>query len=440
MNIRLFVATPLLLALAVPAQVAGQPVPKPQEPKAKPAAPAPAQKPPAPLPGDALTQPQEPAAPPKPKTAAEELAELKAEKARLEQEIGYVRERAQHATNLLARKLATRDQSFRAIDAGQSATARPMAMPAGERKYARIATPEEMNGRADGTIVVVAGREITEGAFEQVMNYLRQSPSAPDEALRAQRALFDLIRIEAVAGAFPESEGEVHVGEVLGELQGGADFAALAQKHGSMPGAQPDGSVEVLRNSIHGPMFETVAFTTEPGAATRPFRSANGYVLLRVDSIEKGSTPQLDKVLCHAIQIPYTSDSAALQKAQFAVNAGQVEVLVRDQATLDMLPALFKPPVVRPTMAPTANNREMLQQAIDRMSAQIDKLEKEPSDTTPDAIEALKKERARLQEMLKNLPDTPTKDVDADGDATPAGGAPAPAKPPVKPGGNANGG
>lgn len=430
MNIRLLAATPLLLALAIPAQVAGKPAPKPQEPNG----------PPLVTPAQGVAPTQEPQAPAKPKTPAEELAELRAERTRLEQEIGYARERAQHATSLLAQKLAARNQAFRSIDAGQSATARPMAAQ-GPRRYARIATPDEMTGRPDGTILVVNGREITEGQFEQVMNYLRQSPSSPDESLRAQRALFDLIRIEAIAAAFTESEGEVHVGEVLGELQAGTDFAAIAQKRGSVQGAKEDGSIEVPRNCIYGPLFEQIAFTTEPGGVTRPFRNASGFVVLKVDGIEKGTTPQLDKVLCHAIQIPYTSDPGALQKAQFAINAGQVDMLVRDQAILDMLPALFKPPVVRPVAPP--NTREAVQQQIDQMNAQIARLE--TADTPPEVLETLRKERARLEEQLKSMPETPKQDADGDGAAAEGADVSKPptkpaARPPVKPGGSPNGG
>src|SRR5687768_5584385 len=57
--------------------------------------------------------------PDKPKpTPAEELAELMKEKARLEREIQYVKERAKNSRAMLASKLSSPEQSYRSIDAG----------------------------------------------------------------------------------------------------------------------------------------------------------------------------------------------------------------------------------------------------------------------------------------------------------------------------------
>jgi hypothetical protein len=267
-------------------------------------------------------------------------------------------------------------------------------------------------------MLIVGDGQIMPGQFEEVMGYLRESPSSGDEDLRRQRALFDLIRIEAVAAAFIENEGQIKLGEVLGELNAGKDIAELAKTHGTVQTGKEDGSVEVTRNSIHGPRFEQIAFSTEPGTMARPFQNAFGYVVMRVDSIEKGATPQQDKVHCHVVQIPYTDDTGALQQAQFAINSGQVQVLARDKETLDMLPALFKPPMATPR---PGFDRQQLEAQIAAVQAQIQKAEQSGDEAAAERVKMLAQQLEAMQKQLEELGKTDA-DVTSDAAADPVPG------------------
>ena len=168
-------------------------------------------------------------------------------------------------------------------------------------------------------------------------------------------------------------------------------MAAAAAEFGSVAGAKEDGAVQVTRNSILGPYFEYVAFSTPVGKMSRPFRTTNGYALIKVDSVEKGAQTGLDKVLCHVVQFAYSPDQKVMQQAQFKVNSGQVDIRVRDQAVLDLLPALFKPPVARATP---------LQQAQQQIK-QIETLLKELGDTDPEKAKILNEQLGKMRLRTK---------------------------------------
>ena len=171
--------------------------------------------------------------------------------AQLEREIAYAKQRVADAQGLLSAKLAGYKNESRAIDAGKSAAARARPKPI-QRKFARVGTKEELASMADGTMITVNGRGISDSYFNAVMDYLRENAAGGDENLRAQRALYDLIRIEAVASQFEENEGEVRLGQHLNDMTGGKSIMEIAKTEGSVQTADENGRVEVTRNSVLG--------------------------------------------------------------------------------------------------------------------------------------------------------------------------------------------
>ena len=354
--------------------------------------PVPAVQDPAPAPAPAAQDPDKP----KP-TAEQEAQALAAERDRLQREIAYVRERAQHAKANLSQKFAPKAPTWKAIDAGvQPQPVAPVPSPA-QRRPARVANPDELSDHGSDTMLVVNGRPVSQAQFDQVVEFLAQSPSTGDASMRAQRVLFDLIRIEAVAAAFQENEAAERTGDLLGQLDAGKSIQELAQSVGTVAGASPEGRVELTRNSMHGPVFEHAAFTTEAGKRARPFRNAHGLVILQVESVVKGETPDTDKVVLHAIQVPYTADAQALQKVHNSVNFGQVDLVVRDQQTLDLLPQLFRPMPAMPPAAPVpGRDTTAIEQALQQLTTEIAALQ----DATDDAAVA---RRAALQARYDQL-------------------------------------
>jgi len=379
MFLRIAMLAPLALAAALPAQFKSLPAKK--------------------LPAPAAQSPTA-----KPQSPAQQLEQLNKEKARLKREIQYVTERVQQAKSLLSAKLVRATPVFKSIDAGKPASAVPIAAPRMQRKFARIGTAEEMNFGGNTAMLMVNGRAISQAAYDQAMNYLRESNPKDTDALRAQRVLFDMIRIEAIASQFIENEGEINLSENLELIDSGKKtFENAAKEFGTVQGATLDGVVEVTRNSILGPYFEYIAFTTEVGKNARPFRTTNGYLVLRVNSYEKGAQAKFDKVVCSAIQFSYSADKKVMKDAQFKVNSGQIDVLVRDQAVLDLLPALFKPAQQRKTPA------QQVASQIKELETELEKI----GDTNQDRSTAIKAQIATLRETLKSLTQPILQDADA---------------------------
>jgi len=408
MFLRIAVVAPLALAAVLPAQL----------------------KPGNPLPGNPTSPVLQ--GPIKKLTPAEEAAKLTNEKARLEKEIQYAKQRVKDAKSLLAAKMARKPPSFKSIDAGKPASAKPLAPQRQPRKFATIGSKDKMEFGGNTMMIMVNDRGISQAAYDGVMNYLRESAGAGNvnESLLAQRALFDMIRIEAIASQFIENEGEVKHAENLEAIASRKlSVKDAAKQFGSVQGAK-EGVVTVTRNSIHGPYFEHIAFSTPNGKISRTFRTMNGYAILEPINFEKGAKPALDKVTANVVQFAYTADPQQMATAQFHVNSGQATVLVRDQKVFDTLPALFKPP------APRTSPRQMLTKQLTDLMRQHRELAK----TDPKKAAALQAQIEAIRTRLTEMQRASIKGTDADvPDSQKGGGAPdagggkvAPLKPKVK--------
>ena len=266
-----------------------------------------------------------------------------------------------------------------------------------------------MNFGRNMMMVMVNDRAISQASYDGVMNYLRESGNKDTDALRAQRVLFELIRIEAIASNFIENEGEIHLSENLAPLEAGEKtFADVAAKFGTVDGAKKTGEIDISRNSILGPYFEYVAFSTPVGKISRPFRTVNGYALIKVKAIEKGANTALDKVNAQVVQFAYSANPKVMQSAQFKVNSGQIDLRVLDQKVLDLLPALFKPAPARVTPM------QQLQQQIAAVRSQLKDLG-DADAAKKQALEGqLMKLNARVAQLNQAASDAPQDLRDSD--------------------------
>lgn len=380
MELRLVSASLLLLGSAF-AQAPGATPVKPSPAPAAPAAAAPAQDP------DKKVQSPE-----------EILKELNGEKERLAREIAYVQERARGLKTMLADKLGQKPREWKSIDAGTNAPAFTPMVPT-TPKYARVATPEEMGGRGNDTLLVVNGAAITQRMLDELTTYLAGSAASGDESMRTQRALFELIKIEGIGAAFEQNEAAERVSELVTQLEGGKTIAELAPAVGVVRGSSPEGKLEVTRNSMFGPRLEQVAFATEPGKRARPFRHTEGVVILKVESFAKGATPEQDKVVASALLVPYTPDPQVLTKAMTAVNTAQVDILVRDEMVLAKLPQMFRKPA--PMAAPAPGDAARLQQELEQLGRDIATLQQQGGDEAQAKLKVLNQRHAELKEQLR---------------------------------------
>ena len=365
----------------------------------------------------------------------QQLEELQRERDRLQQEIGYARERAAQKQQMLKDRLARTKPAYRAIDAGRNVPPAPV-MPAVQLpRVARVGTAEEFANQPEGTAMLVNGRPVAQRQIDELVAYLGSAPGGGDAAMQQQRALFDLIRIEAVASSFDEAQAETEdrVGQVVGDLDAGKSAAALVKAVGSVRGADAEGRIEVTRNSWFGPLFERAAFGAEPGKRSRPVRTGEGLAVLVLAEIKKGERPELDRAVCTVIQAPYTQDADLLGKAQTAVNSGQVDVLVRDEALRKTLPAMFQPQAVAP--APQmAVDAGMIEKQLAELSVVMAELQGKDDDDSRAKLREIERTYAELKATLGRGAAV-DKPIDADGTVKEVKEEPvkqAPPAPPVK--------
>jgi hypothetical protein len=315
--------------------------------------------------------------------AADPVEALSREKARLEREIEFARARVAAARSALSAKFKPHERTWREIDAGTLTQTNTAAVAAQARpQSARIASKPESEALGTDGMLLVNGAVIRRPLFDSVMSYLRTVPNSGNDEQRAQRTLMELIRTEVASTAFPDSEAQLVAAQVVQRLANGSTPAEMARMYGIIPGATADGRLEVMRNSALGPVLEQAAFTSEVGKTTTPIRTSMGAVVLKVAAIEKGASPELDKVQVDAILVPYTQDSFALQKVLDTAMAGQVTLVGRDQSVVDMLPTMFRPSGPR--------------------SKPVD------TDTLNKTLVRLEAERTRLEAALKEKPDGTT--------------------------------
>ncbi len=424
MDARLFLCSCLLsgaVALAQPPAkpVPTQPVPTAQDPTGQaPAKPAPTGQAPA------AQDPDKPV-----RTAADEISDLTREKERLEREIAYAQQRVAGAKRMLAEKLGNRTQSLRAVKFQVATPPAPVARP--PMKKARVMTDEERSSNTLDVMLTVDGQPVRQGQFDELVGYLRTVPgpegadAAQRNALDGQRAMFELVRTASVQARFHENPAEAQMADVLGQIQQGAKASDLVAKVGTVPGAQPDGTLEVTPNSFLGVKFEQTAFSLKPGQHSRPFLMPQGYVILECkERIATDGGGERVKVC--ALLIAWQGSPEELQSAQVAAATGQVDIVVRDAAVLELLPAIYRPAPAPNEVDAGANQLAMLQQALAQLDAEIKKVQGIEGNDAKQRLSQLQQQRDQMQAAIEEM----RKKTDAepnDGDVKAE-----PVKPPVK--------
>lgn len=349
-----------------------------------------------------VATPQEKASPQE-KSAGQILEDLAKEKERLEKEIQFAKQRVANAPKMLAEKLGNRGQgsqgqgAIRSIDAGTNA---PPVAAITRPKLARVMTKEEAAAAGGDTLLTVNGQPIKQGEFDVLMEYLKGLTNTGTDEQRAQRVLFELIRIQAVASAFPENSADGQASEAFGLLENGTAIGELTSRYGSVFGAN-DGKIELTRNSVHGLRLEQIGFATEEGKHTRPFRTAFGNCILQVLKAEKGQSPELDKRTVAVVQVKYMADEAQLNMAQASAARGQVDILCRDDGVLGMLPMMYRPQEA--PAVPTSPLNGLLQ-SLESVEKSIQALSADASSEDAKAqLESLKIQREKLKSAIADM-------------------------------------
>ncbi len=85
--------------------------------------------------------------------------------------------------------------------------------------------------------------------------------------------------------------------KVIAELNGGADFAELAKKYSTDPGAQSGGDLGFFKKTDMLPEFSEVAFALKAGETTQtPVKTRFGWHVIQVQEIRNAPPPTLEQV------------------------------------------------------------------------------------------------------------------------------------------------
>lgn len=299
------------------------------------------------------------------------LSQMEQEKARLEQELRFLKERTKQGamSRMLQDKIASRKLEPRSIDAGTTPSAASSVpasalAPGQEPKKARTAGPDEVGSMPADVAMTINGRNVTYKDLEELVAYQTAFSASGNDELRKARAVVELLRIETAHAKFAESAEKAleAAQQALKMLDGGKPFGDVAKLFSKMPGADGGGDLGwVTRNSYHGLAIERMGFNTKVGAHSGIFRSPLGYTILQVTKFEKGEhTPQVneegaedqkaanqdprdrDKLQAKIILIPYGNDIAEVRNTQNDVAMGNIDIVVRNDEVMATLPAMFR--------------------------------------------------------------------------------------------------
>lgn len=90
---------------------------------------------------------------------------------------------------------------------------------------------------------------------------------------------------------------ETEARNLISQLQGGGDFAALARQHSQDPGSREGGDLGFFKQGDMVPEFATAAFALQPGQlSAQPVRSPFGWHVIKVEERRRASARPFDEV------------------------------------------------------------------------------------------------------------------------------------------------
>lgn len=220
-----------------------------------------------------------------------------------------------------------------------TAAARRAGLDQDEAVRARIRRAEEQELQQAWLSREIASR-VTEEAVRA--RYEREVANRPaEEEVRARHILVPT-----------ESEAR----EALAEVRGGADFAAVAQRRSTGPGAREGGDLGFFRRGDMVPEFAEAAFALQAGQVSEtPVRSPFGWHVIKVEERRAAAPPAFEEVST-AIrqQLLETEVTAAVERAR---GEARIERFNLDGSAPRATDQAEPPAPVAPPARPSAPNR-----------------------------------------------------------------------------------
>ena len=188
-------------------------------------------------------------------------------------------------------------------------------------------------------------------ALQTAMLSKAVGPSVTDEAVRARydQQIAGKPGAEEVHARHILVETEAEAKKIIGQLKGGADFAALAKQYSKDPsGAQQGGDLGFFKKDEMVPEFATAAFALQQGQVSPdPVHSQFGWHVIQMVEKRRAESPSFEqardelrqKMIQEGVQKAVAQARAAASVEKFNLDGSQV----RATDSAEPPPAALKP-------------------------------------------------------------------------------------------------
>jgi peptidyl-prolyl cis-trans isomerase D len=127
-----------------------------------------------------------------------------------------------------------------------------------------------------------------------------------------------LIKVDAGADPKVDAAAKQKAEDLLKQIKGGADFAALAKANSDDPGSKEQGGeLGMIQRGVTVPPFENAAFGLQPGQISEVIKTRFGYHIIKVEEKQTAHLKSLDEVKAQIVAT-LTRQAEADRQASFA--------------------------------------------------------------------------------------------------------------------------
>jgi len=165
---------------------------------------------------------------------------------------------------------------------------------------------EENGGEEEVNKVLSDLYGLTKKEFRQLMKVQLLRDKVNNEGLTQVRVKHILVRLDEGADETAVAEAKTKIDGYLSEINAGLDFAEAANKYSEDVGSnQQGGDLGFFGRGEMVEEFEKVAYETEVGAISEPFKTSFGWHILKVEEkkgeIDKGFEDWLEEIKARTI-------------------------------------------------------------------------------------------------------------------------------------------
>lgn len=161
---------------------------------------------------------------------------------------------------------------------------------------------------------------------DQEIDNLLDSEAGKEQLQAAYNLAHLLIQVPEDATPEEEQKFEVQALNLYHQIEAGADFAQLARQFSQGPAAEEGGNMGWRAESQLPSIFAQYAPSLEPGEVTKPFRSPNGFHLLKLINKRGGDTIMVPQYHVRHILVK-PSEIRTEEQAQAFISALRQQIL-----------------------------------------------------------------------------------------------------------------